>query len=608
MLKLIYVLLFSVVSIFVYASDKNNGEISGISINTKFLNYNIQAKKFCELGEGKKAVLVYKKCLNEAFKDKREDLLSHYYNEIGNLEADFGNNTLAFKNYQNALKFNTHNNPILNAKIYKNIGALYLSWKKLNVALQYYLTAYNIAFKATDGKLIADCLNNMGTVYEQQKEYKKAEYAYNKALCYYKKLNINTNICIAHNNLAILNKVTGKFTLAAQHYKLAVEYASKTKNDWLVAAIGNNLGNLLCEMGALKSGELYLNKALKLAEKINANELVFEALENLSTCAAKKNDYKLAFNYYKQSALAKSEFINSENTKEVIQLQTKFDVLNKEKKISLLNKENIIQKLTINKRNSLATFLGVFFLISIAFSVLFFNRNKIKQQYVLQQTIIKQQDISTKAIIEAEENERSRIASDLHDGVGQLFSTVKMNLSGMQDQLIFKEKYTQTNFEKTILLVDESCKEVRSISHQMMPNVLLKLGLVSAVRDFINKVDERRLKINLDVAGLAERLSSNTETILYRVIQETVNNVIKHAQATVLDIQILKDNDGLAIMIEDNGKGFNTSQITNFEGIGFKNLNTRIKFLNGTIEIDSSIGNGTVISIWLPLQTEYEEK
>ncbi|TAF45224.1 MAG: hypothetical protein EAZ51_03375 [Sphingobacteriales bacterium] len=604
MLKIFTVLLFFILSIFVCASDKNNGEATHLTTHSKFNTYNIKAQKLCEQGETKKALLVYKTGLNEAFKDKKVDLLSYYFNEIGNLEADFGNNTQAFKHYQNALKFNTKNNPVLNAKIFKNIGALYLSWKKFNVALKYYQTAYNLGLKAKDGKLIADCLNNMGTVYEQQKAYSKAEHVYYKALSYYKKLDINTNICITHNNLAILNKVTGKFSQAAKHYKFAVHYASKTKNDWLLAAIGNNLGNLYCEMGELKRSEVYLINALTLAKKINAKELVHDALENLSTLASKNNNYKLAFNYYKLSAQAKSEFINAENTKEMLQLQTKYDVLSKEKKISLLNKENIIQKLTINKRNYLATFLGVFFLLSVAFSVLFFNRNKIKQQNILQQTIIKQQDIATKAIIEAEDNERSRIASDLHDGVGQLFSTVKMNLSGMQHDLVFKEKATQLNFEKTILLVDESCKEIRSISHQMMPNVLLKMGLVSALRDFINKVDERRLKINLDVTGITKRLATNTETVLYRVIQEAVNNVIKHAGASVLDIQILKDNDGLAIMIEDNGKGFDSSQIANFKGIGFKNLHTRIKLLNGTIEIDSSLGKGTAISVWLPSDTE----
>lgn len=604
MKKLLIVTLFIVVNNFVAASDKSNGEIFSKTGDTKFINYNAQAKKYCELGESKKAILVYKKCLKEAIKDKRLYILSYYYNEIGNLEADFGNNATAFKNYQNALKFNTHNSQTLNAKIYKNIGALYLSWKKLEVALNYYNIAYNLALKAKDGKLIADCLNNMGTVYEQKKEFKKADLSYNKALNYYKKLNINTNICITYNNLAILNKVTGKFSQAANYYKLSVQYASKTKNDWLVAAIANNLGNLLCEMGDLKNAELSINDALILAKKINANELVYEALDNLPSCAAKKGDYKSSLNYYKQSALAKSEFINLENTKEVLQLQTKYDVLNKEKKILLLNKQNVIQKLTINKRNSLIGSLGVFFILSVALSILYFNRNKIKQQNLLQQTIIKQQDLSTKAIIEAEENERSRIASDLHDGVGQLFSTVKLNLSGMQEQLVFKEEYTKASFEKTILLVDESCKEVRNISHQMMPNVLLKMGLISAVRDFINKVDERCLKINLDVDGLANRLPTNTETVLYRVIQETINNVIKHAQASVLHIQILRDIDGLSVMIEDNGIGFNSSQIATFKGIGFKNLTTRIKFLKGTLEVDSAPGNGTAISIWLPLNGE----
>ncbi|RZL37195.1 MAG: sensor histidine kinase, partial [Pedobacter sp.] len=199
-----------------------------------------------------------------------------------------------------------------------------------------------------------------------------------------------------------------------------------------------------------------------------------------------------------------------------------------------------------------------------------------------------------------EENERKRISGELHDGLGQMFSAVKMNLSALTDGINFKDEHSKDMFNKTMNLVDESCKEVRVISHQMAPNVLLKSGLAVAVRDFINKIDSRKLKINLETFGLHERLDQNIETVLYRVIQETVNNVIKHSGANSLDIQLNKDDKGINAMIEDNGKGFDVSQLDKFEGIGLKNIRSRVNFLKGDVDFSSDSEKGTLIAIFIP--------
>jgi two-component system NarL family sensor kinase len=232
---------------------------------------------------------------------------------------------------------------------------------------------------------------------------------------------------------------------------------------------------------------------------------------------------------------------------------------------------------------------------------LLYNRSKLKQETRLQLEIIKQQDFSTKAVLDAEEKERKRIAGDLHDGVGQLFSVVRMNLSGLLERAKLGNESDKILAEKTLALVDESCKEVRSISHQMMPNVLLKSGLADAIKNFIDKIDKETLKIHLQTFGLKNRLESNVETVLYRVIQETVNNVIKHAEATELDIQLVKEDESITATIEDNGKGFNTLQLKGLEGLGLKNIRTRVEYLKGTVDFDSSIGRGTVVSVWIPL-------
>jgi signal transduction histidine kinase len=184
-----------------------------------------------------------------------------------------------------------------------------------------------------------------------------------------------------------------------------------------------------------------------------------------------------------------------------------------------------------------------------------------------------------------------------------------MQLTSMGAKLNFKTEQERLEYEKVLSLISESADEIRSVSHQMMPNALLRLGLVSALQEFVQKINGSQLSVYLDVQGLDQRMDAEVETTLYRVIQESVNNVIKHAQASRLDIQLIRDDKELSVTIEDNGKGFDsknpayTVQRTPFGegGLGLKNLRSRIEYLNGTLDIESSVGKGTLVAIYLPM-------
>jgi signal transduction histidine kinase len=206
------------------------------------------------------------------------------------------------------------------------------------------------------------------------------------------------------------------------------------------------------------------------------------------------------------------------------------------------------------------------------------------------------------AILEAEEKERRRIAQDLHDGVGQLLSAAKLNLSNLDSKITTQTEEQKLAIQNALSLVDDSVKEVRAVSHNMMPNTLIKLGLASAVREFITKLGKApTLKVDLEIVGLDTRLDNQVETVLYRVIQEIVNNIIKHAKASQISMQLIRHETELNIMIEDNGVGFDTNQLDDFEAIGLKGIKTRIEFLNGSVHFDSYIGRGTTVIIDIPL-------
>jgi two-component system NarL family sensor kinase len=294
--------------------------------------------------------------------------------------------------------------------------------------------------------------------------------------------------------------------------------------------------------------------------------------------------------------------------KDQILINQRLDDEKKEQNIKSLQKQSRIQKLELkNKelqvkdRNMAISIILIVIIAGGLLSYLFYNRYKLKQKALLQAEMLHQQDLLTKAVLDAEEKERQRIAGDLHDGVGQLFSAVKMNLTGIFERVPLNRDEDRFLVEKTLALVDESCKEVRSISHQMMPNMLLRSGIASDVKSFIEKIDAESLKVTLDAKGFTDKLESNVEVVLYRVIQETVNNVIKHAKADKLDIKLTRDAAGINAVIADNGVGFNTTLKDDFGGIGLKNIATRIEYLKGTVDYLSARNKGTTVKVWVPV-------
>jgi signal transduction histidine kinase len=151
-------------------------------------------------------------------------------------------------------------------------------------------------------------------------------------------------------------------------------------------------------------------------------------------------------------------------------------------------------------------------------------------------------------------------------------------------------------------MIDDAAREIRTVSHDLMPNALLIQGLVSAVREFVNRLSlTGKVKVSLDVANLDERLPQLTETVLYRVLQELVGNVVKHSEATHVQVQLIRNEKELTMMVEDDGKGFDTAKIADYKGIGLKNIISRIDFLNGKVNFDSSPNSGTTVIVEVPL-------
>lgn len=197
------------------------------------------------------------------------------------------------------------------------------------------------------------------------------------------------------------------------------------------------------------------------------------------------------------------------------------------------------------------------------------------------------------------EVERARLARDLHDGLGGLLSGVKLTLSSISGTSIFPDKNAGI-FASAINQLDTTIAEMRRVAHSMMPEALLKFGLNEAIQDFCDGINENgTIKMKYHQINFKQRLEKPTEVILYRIIQELSNNSIKHAAPSIIFIQITKHEQGLSLVVEDDGKGFDTTQTK--KGDGLKNVQSRIDYLKGDWDIKSEIGNGTSVNIEIPL-------
>ena len=235
---------------------------------------------------------------------------------------------------------------------------------------------------------------------------------------------------------------------------------------------------------------------------------------------------------------------------------------------------------------------------ALAFVIVIYSRYKVKKKAELDKAYSDLDKVRFRSVIETQEKERKRIAQELHDGIGQLLSSAKLNMASLENHIPQDEPKEFLLFKTSIKLIDNACKEVRNVSHNMMPIALAQKGLNSALKDLILQINaSNTLSISLDIHNLDNHLNEALEISLYRIVQESISNIIKHASATKAIIKIDQIGQSIHLLIKDNGKGFDTSIINKAEGIGWNNIYSRVSLMNGKIDVHSTKEKGTELSI-----------
>ncbi|MEJ7611721.1 MAG: sensor histidine kinase [Ferruginibacter sp.] len=480
------------------------------------------------------------------------------------------------------------------ATSYNALAKLYRKTRDLKRSMENYDRAMAIFRSVNDSAGVAMIYNESGVVFEYSGEYDKAAARYTASLNIDKRLNDIGGICYALSNLAGLYTLQKKFPEAENYLLQALAFRKALKDSFALALNYSDLGNTYFSAGSHEKAKAYIDTSIRISSKMGYPELTGSNYDMLGKIAEQQGNYQTALAFYKKKSVIGDSIFSLEKAKQIEELNTRYETVKKERTIQDQENKITLQNIFI------AAAIGLVLLGSLL-AYTQYRKYQWRQEAKNRAEILKQQELAAVAVIEAEEAERHRIATDLHDGVGQIMSAAKMNLSAFEHRAEFKTADEKLSFEKIISLVDAGCKEVRTVSHNMMPNAMMKNNLAAAIREFLDKLDDRALKVHFYSEGFEEGSNSNAETILYRVIQECVNNVIKHSRADTVDISLIKDENEISATIEDNGIGFDVHDRRKQEGIGLKNIRTRVEFLKGTVEITASPGEGTLVALHIPL-------
>ena len=375
----------------------------------------------------------------------------------------------------------------------------YYYLRQKETSIQYLIQARNLSKNCNDS-MYNISLRQLGTLYFETGKIDSAKYF----------LHLSERRLLATHNwkeLSTLYSILGdvyKKHWDRNYFALAEEYALKAQDTVALAFARAKQGIGAAAEGDCAVAYSYLNEALQLyqSKKMVEGEMFVLALliEAYADCGQAGKTYQ-TFKLYDR---IRDSIFKKQTANRIAHYRTLYESEKKERENAELIKD----------RNLLTT-ASVLALLILSLTYLYFHtKYKIKKQKEMDEKLAGEKQRQFEAVIEAEEKERKRIASDLHDGVGQTISAAKINLSTLQREIPFNDKEQIAAFERVLALVDESCKEVRSVSHNMISNTLLRSGLASAIRSFISQIDHRVLQVDFYSDGLNESLETNKEVIL----------------------------------------------------------------------------------------------
>jgi two-component system NarL family sensor kinase len=525
--------------------------------------------------------------------------------QISYVYRDLGKKDSSFYYLYEALRYYTQpDDRSGTAIIYVELADLHIAYKEYAAAETYLEKARPIFEQYRDTIHIYQVLTEYGILNFSLGKYTEALRYFFKAAALNHSMNNPIFYAKELNYMGLCYQELANFPLAKKYFREAISRyeALDMPNDLALGYF--NLGNLFIDLKQADSAIAFLKKGLTIAQETEDLQRVSRCMELLSDAYVLKGNYLQAYQYHVQYSALNDSLLNLEKVKQIAMMKAIYQDEKKEQTIHLLGEQT---KTRVAERNffiagSMVLLLGLFVL---GFYYIQKNRLASKNEELARQRIsslLSEQEIrSYNAMIDGQEEERRRIATDLHDRLGSMLSTIKLLFNSMDVKIDQLQKDSNIQYHKANALLDEACAEVRIISHNLSTGMVSSFGLTPALEELCESINDSKLiRCKLMIAGTHERLELQAEITIYRMIQEIFNNILKHAHASQISLQLNQDDEMFRITIEDNGSGFDVEEKQNSGGMGLRNLEARAAKLNGSFHIDSRPGRGAIAIIEIP--------
>lgn len=497
------------------------------------------------------------------------------------------------------------------AHVNNNIGLIYADLSSDTRARKYFDRALGLYLRLGNRQGTAAVLTNLGILVARE-DLDSGMMLVDSSITMKLALNDLYGLSIAYNELARIHLRKEEYARARADairslgYSAALDDLHESANAWFTLEQVHFVG------GNLDSALHYTRKALGAGEATGSKKILYKAYERLSEIHEAQGDERQALETYKTSVKLRDEVISDERLNQVYDVELRYETEKKAGEIALLNRQKSIQQLQIEKqqllisrRNTLLIAIVVLFPVILLVGYLLYLNSRQRQRMQMEKALLEMREKRSREVIEAEIRERKRIGEELHDSLGQILSLIKLNLTNLIGKKDTNGRANAEPLRGVVELVDTAFRDVRQISHNMAPILLSDKGLVGAVRDLLDRIKASgRFRVTFELAGSNGRLEPYLEHTLFRAVQECLNNIITHAAATEISVQMVYGDSDLNIMIEDNGRGFDPAEVEKKDGIGLKSSVSRIESIGGTMLIDAAPGRGTIITIITPLKSE----
>lgn len=518
-----------------------------------------------------------------------------------------------------------------------NLGIISAYFGNFNEQLKYALQVKDAVESVKDSSMLSGAYHNLANCYYNLGQYRKtvdaAAYSvYANSISSEKSMYVNrayATLAQGYDGLRMADS-------ALYFYNIAISESIRTNDKYAEGSIYGYQCNLYASMERFGEMLKAAEKSLSLSKELQSRQMMASSLYNmayaqffndnnaaarktisealdiaiadsltdelkncytvLSYIAAREGDFSTCISARQKADSINDAYLNEKVLKSTAELEKKYETEKKDSQIKL-------QKATIQRKN-----IFNYILITGAASLLFISllsyrnyRHKQKNQLQrISELETEKQLTAAEAVLKGEEQERTRLAKDLHDGLGGMLSGIKYSFQTMKGNLIMTPDNQQA-FERSMDMLDSSIKEMRRVAHNMMPEALVKFGLDTALRDFCNDINQSgALSVNYQSIGMDHAFIEQSAAItIYRIVQELVNNIMKHAAAKTAIVQLSKESGFISVTVEDDGKGFNPVILQGTEGMGWSNIHSRVEYLKGKLDVKSEPGKGTSVHIEL---------